>query len=112
MVDREAFPADEWGGEDQRTTAVLKSFWRSQDDKIVVARKADTRSIVGYACYQDKGQGASYLMRIGVRTKCQRQGIGRKLMWFLLDKYPAYMSLDVNEENHKAIRFYSGLGLR
>ncbi len=51
-------------------------------------------------------------MRIGVRSKCQRQGIGRKMIAYLLAKYPqGTLSLDVNAENAKAIRFYRGLGL-
>ncbi len=52
-----------------------------------------------------------YLMRIAVRIQCQRQGIGRKIMKHLLEKYPQGLSLDVNAENAKAIRFYKGLGL-
>ena len=32
-------------------------------------------------------------------------------MYYLLEKYPQGMSLDVNAENTKAINFYSGLGL-
>ena len=32
-------------------------------------------------------------------------------MAFLLEKYPTSMTLDVNEENEKAIKFYTGLGL-
>ena len=114
MVDREAFPADEWGGEDQRTTSVLKGFWRSSENKILIARKSQTKSIVGYSCYiKDMGsmKGECYLMRIAVRSKCQRQGIGRKMMSYLLEKYPNSLSLDVNEENYKAINFYNGLGL-
>jgi hypothetical protein len=74
MVDKEAFPSDEWGMEGQRTSSVLKTFWRSPTDKIAVARKEDTGSIVGYACYLEMGDmpGSCYLMRIAVRTKCQR----------------------------------------
>ncbi|TNV76015.1 hypothetical protein FGO68_gene11097 [Halteria grandinella] len=123
MVDKEAFPIDQWGMEGQRTATILKQFWRSPTDKIAVARKEDTncnKAIVGYACYIEgigggesgSSPNACYLMRIGVRTKCQRQGIGRKLMAFLLEKYSkGVMSLDVNAENEKAIRFYRGLGL-
>jgi hypothetical protein len=62
-VDREAF--DKF--EDQ--VFVLKTFWRSQTNKIIVARKSDTKSIVGYACYLEM-DGGCYLMRIGVRSKC------------------------------------------
>ena len=32
-------------------------------------------------------------------------------MSFLLAKYPNHLSLDVNAENHKAIKFYTDLGL-
>ena len=50
-------------------------------------------------------------MRIAVRTKCQRGGIGRKLMNYMFEKYPNYLSLDVSADNTKAINFYSRIGL-
>lgn len=50
-------------------------------------------------------------MRIAVRTKCQRLGIGRRLMHYLLAKYPNYLSLDVSTDNDKAIGFYKRIGL-
>jgi hypothetical protein len=67
MVDKEAF------GKLDELVYILKTFWKSPANKIAVARKADTQSIVGYACYQEdtKTKGV-YLMRIGVRSKCQR----------------------------------------
>lgn len=70
LIDKEAF------GKLDCQTYILKSFWKSQANKIVVARKPDTKSIVGYACFLDL-KGGCYLMRIGVRSNCQRQGIGR-----------------------------------
>jgi ribosomal protein S18 acetylase RimI-like enzyme len=75
-IDREAF------GRIEDQVLSLKTFWRSQTNKIIVARKSDTKSIIGYACYVEMN-GGCYLMRIGVRIKCQRQGIGKKLMNFL-----------------------------
>ncbi len=111
MVDKEAF-SDLM---DHRTS-ILKEFWRSPNNKIIVARKAQTGSIVGYACYLELGEkeGAPlcYMMRIAVRNKCQRMGIGRKIVSYLLDKYPQGLSLDVNAENAKAISFYSRIGLK
>lgn len=104
MVDKEAF------GKIDEQAFILKSFWKSQSNKIIVARKIDTQSIVGYACYLEM-DGGCYLMRIGVRAKCQRQGIGRKLMSYLLNKYPNYLSLDVSTDNVKAVQFYSRIGL-
>ena len=50
-------------------------------------------------------------MRIGVRAKSQRQGIGRKMMVYLFEKYPAHLSLDVSTDNVKAVQFYARIGL-
>ena len=104
MVDREAF------GRLDEQTFILKSFWKSSESKIAVARKADTLSIVGYACYQES-EGGCYLMRIGVKAKNQRMGVGRKLMDFLFEKYPQHLSLDVSTDNVKAVNFYKRCGL-
>ena len=51
-------------------------------------------------------------MRIGVRARCQRQGIGRKLLEYLFEHYPAHLSLDVSTDNAKAIGFYHRMGLK
>ena len=54
-----------------------------------------------------------YLLRIGVRIKCQRHGIGKKLMNYLFQTYPEHaLSLDVNAESTQAINFYRKNGLR
>ena len=50
-------------------------------------------------------------MRIGVRAKCQRQGIGRQLMNYLFNKYTKHLSLDVSTDNLKAVAFYLRVGL-
>jgi ribosomal protein S18 acetylase RimI-like enzyme len=106
MVDKEAF------GKIDEQVYILKTFWKSPLNKIVVARKSDTQSIVGYACFQETKDGKGcYLMRIGVRSRCQRQGIGRKLMTYLFEKYPLHMSLDVSTDNEKAVHFYHKCGL-
>eukprot|EP00347_Sterkiella_histriomuscorum_P010588 403375701 len=105
MVDKEAF------GKLDDQTYILKSFWKSAANKIILARKSDTQSIVGYACYLEM-DGGCYLMRIGVRSKCQGQGIGRLLMKYLFNKYPNYLSLDVSTDNIKAVQFYSRIGLQ
>jgi len=104
MVDKEAF------GRIEEQSFILKSFWKSPSNKVIVARKSDTKSIVGYACYLEM-DGGCYLMRIGVRSKCQRQGIGRTLMKYLFAKYPNYLSLDVSTDNQKAVQFYQRIGL-
>ena len=68
MTDREAFSELF-----EQHTYILKEFWKSPSNRICVARKAKTQSIVGYACYLDgDNKGTCYLMRIGVRIKCQR----------------------------------------
>ena len=50
-------------------------------------------------------------MRIGVKALCQGQGIGRKLMEYLFEIYPAHLSLDVSTDNTKAVGFYKRVGL-
>ena len=110
---------------------IIKTFWNSSVNKIIVAKKIDTQAIVGYAAFlvqepskeyvqklrqaqrkhHVKAPQGSYLMRIGVRAKCQRQGIGRKLMDYLLTNFPAHLTLDVSTDNAKAVAFYHRLGL-
>jgi len=62
-IDREAF------GKIDEQASLLKTFWKSSANKIILARKSDTKSIVGYACFSEMN-GGCYLMRIGVRLRC------------------------------------------
>ena len=65
MVEREAF------GKSDDSNQIVRTFWQSQMNKIVVARKADTGAIVGYAAFLPTREGkGSYLMRIAVRPRC------------------------------------------
>lgn len=79
LVDREAF--EDCGQSNARF--IMKQFWQSVNNKIIVAKKRDTGAVVGYAIFQvadpiDKRFGnkkripALYLVRIGVRLNCQR----------------------------------------
>ena len=65
IVEKEAF------GANPDSAQILKTFWNSIVNRLVVAKKADTGSIVGYAAFliTNNGKGC-YLMRIGVRSKC------------------------------------------
>lgn len=125
QIDRDAFDKHEDSG------MMIKTFWKSNVNKIIVAKKKDTQAIVGYAAFivEDASKEyiqkqrqlqkkhhvnvpqGSYLMRIGVRARCQRQGIGRKLMEYLLLSYPVHLNLDVSTDNQKAFAFYHSLGL-
>ena len=125
QIDRDAFDKSPDSG------MIIKTFWKSTVNKIIVARKSDTQAIVGYAAFLQQEpskayvqkqrqlqrkhhikvpQGA-YLMRIGVRARCQRQGIGRKLLEYLFEHYPAHLGLDVSTDNQQAINFYHRVGL-
>lgn len=120
LVDREAFESK---GQ-TNTRFIMKQFWQSANNRIIVAKKADTGAIVGYAIFsvadvKDQRFGKKkfidsvYLLRIGVRLNCQRQGVGRKLMNYLLTNYPEHaLSLDVSTDNDKATRFYQRVGLK
>lgn len=112
----------------------MKTFWKSEVNKMIVAKKADTQAIVGYAAFlvQDppkkemqrqiqeqrkagikkpKTTQGCYLMRIAVNSKCQGQGIGFKLMEYLFVNYTAHLELDVSTDNNKAVGFYKRIGL-
>lgn len=120
LVDKEAF---ESCGQ-TNTRFIMKEFWKSTNNKILVARKKDTQAIVGYAIFSDcdlldtrfgpkKRIPSVYLLRIGVRINSQRQGIGRKLLSYLLEAYPKHaLSLDVSTDNSKAVSFYRKMGLK
>ena len=114
LVDKEAFESAGQSG----TVFIMKQFWQSPNNKILIARKVDTQAIVGYAIISisdpkeprlanKKRIPQVYLLRIGVRVNSQRQGIGRKLMNYLLENYPEHpISLDVSTDNAKAVGFY------
>ena len=107
QIDRDAFDSS------KDSVTILKTFWRSTVNLMIVARKPDTGAILGYAAFLPtlENDTGSYLMRIAVRTKCQRHGIGRALVQWLLDKYPAQLELDVSVDNERAVRFYQRVGL-
>ena len=73
LVDREAF---ESCGQ-PHTKFIMKEFWHSANNKILVARKRDSRAIVGYAIFSvcdlkdprfgKKRVPSVYLLRIAVR---------------------------------------------
>ena len=69
--------------------------------------------MVGYAAYllTHDGRGC-YLMRIAVRAKCQRHGIGRLLIKWLMEHHPAHLELDVSTDNERAMGFYHRIGLQ
>ena len=61
----------------------------------------------------NKRNNSVYLLRIGVRINSQRQGIGRKLLNYLLETYPQHaLSLDVSTDNTSAVSFYRRMGLK
>ena len=128
QIDRDAF------GKSEDSGMIMKTFWKSDVNKMIVAKKADTQAIVGYAAFlvQDppkkemqrqiqeqrkagikkpKTTQGCYLMRIAVNSKCQGQGIGFKLMEHLFVNYTAHLELDVSTDNTKAVGFYKRIGL-
>ena len=114
LVDKEAFE----GSGQRNGTFIMKQFWNSANNKIIIARKADTKSIVGYALFavqdpkdarfgKNKRLNSIYLLRIAVRVNSQGQGIGQSLMGHLLKTYGDLpISLDVSTDNLNAIKFY------
>ena len=95
LVDKEAFEA---GGNDGQNKFIMKELWRSPNNKIIIARKKTTGSIMGFAIYSindlrddrfgKKWIKSCYLHRIAVRINSQGQGIGKKMVNFLFATYP------------------------
>ena len=119
LVEREAF--EDAGQTNARF--IMKDFYGSMNNRIIVARKQDTQAIVGYAIFSEcdlkdarfgkKRIPSVYLLRIGVRINSQRQGIGRKLVNYLLETFPTHaLSLDVSTDNDNAVAFYRKVGLK
>ena len=118
LVDKEAF--DDKG--QAHTRFIMKEFWKSNNNKILVARKKETHSIIGYAIFTvndpkdarfGKRVDSCYLLRIGVRINSQRQGVGKMMLNYLMQTYPEHaLSLDVSTDNTKAVRFYTKMGLK
>lgn len=106
LVDREAF------GKSDESSTLVRTFWNSTVNKIIVAKRVETGAIVGYAAFfSTHDERGSYLMRIAVRPRCQGGGIGRKLVTWMLQNYPEHLELDVSSDNERAVGFYQRIGL-
>ena len=74
LVDKEAFASD---GDDGKNKHIMKELWRSNNNKIIAARKKSTGAIMGYAIFSvadlrdarfgKKWIKSCYLHRIAVR---------------------------------------------
>ena len=73
LIDKEAFE----GCGQTNGKQIMKEFWNSQNNRILIARKQDTQAIIGYAIFSvyemkderfgNKRIPSVYLMRIAVR---------------------------------------------
>ena len=99
-IDKDAF------GDLDGQVFILKQFWKSKTNKIIVAQKNNSTSISGYACFIPQSDGSCYLMRIAVRNASQRKGIGRQLMNYMFKEYMNKMELEVSADNLKGVKFY------
>lgn len=82
LVDKEAFESVPGSEDAQNTRKIMKEFWRSVNAKVLVAKKADSGAILGYAIFSSievrdarfgskKWIKSCYLMRIAVRKNSQ-----------------------------------------
>ena len=62
LVDREAF------GKSDESSVLMRTFWNSSVNKIIVAKRVESGAILGYAAfYTTHDEKGTYLMRIAVR---------------------------------------------
>ena len=57
QIDRDAFDKHEDSG------AMVKTFWKSNVNKIIVARKKDAQAIVGYAAFLVQDASKDYVQK-------------------------------------------------
>ena len=57
QIDRDAFDKSPDSG------MIIKTFWKSTVNKIIVARKSDTQAIVGYAAFLQQEPSKSYVQK-------------------------------------------------
>ena len=57
QIDREAFDKSPDSG------MIIKTFWKSNVNKIIVARKVDTQAIVGYAAFLQQEPSKEYVQK-------------------------------------------------
>ena len=105
-IDRDAF------GDLDGQVFIMKQFWNSRSNKIIVAQKKNSNSISGFAVFFTQKDGSCYLMRIGVRSSSQRKGVGKLLVNHLLKEYDNKLELEVSSDNTQAIKFYLKIGLK
>lgn len=100
--------------------------WSNYTDRRDMLRAAYSNSLYALAAYDDDentlvgiiravGDGASiiYIQDLLVLPSYQRQGIGRKLVKKVMDKYKdAYQLVLLTEAVEKNIAFYQSLGLK
>ena len=63
--------------------------------------RANETEIQGFIAFQD-----SYIDRLYIDPKFQRQGIGTALIEFAKDKYPQGLELRTHQQNKRASAFY------
>ena len=57
QIDRDAFDKSPDSG------MIIKTFWKSAVNKIIVARKSDTQAIVGYAAFLQQEPSKAYIQK-------------------------------------------------
>ena len=79
--------------------------------KIFVLKKLSSNKILGFVQIQgDKEE--SEIITLGVRTKFQNKGYGKKLINYLTKNNYKNIFLEVSSSNQKAIKFYMNLGFK
>ncbi|MEE3428302.1 MAG: ribosomal protein S18-alanine N-acetyltransferase [Ruminococcus sp.] len=87
----------------------IKSSFNSESCKFYTAKTDKIVGYIGVSIAADEG----YILNVAVHPDFRGQGIGRKLVTFLIEKYGEslrFITLEVRPSNIAAVKLYTSLG--
>ncbi len=115
-LEKTCFGADAWSVE---AFAELFETYRESSDfrgQLWVAIEAGTNKVLGYAGLELSSFGEAELSNLAVDPAHRRQGVGQRLVAFVLGEYQelevSLLWLRVRRSNTRAISFYTACGFR
>ena len=106
-IEEECFPGDSW------TRLMFESEVKNKISSFIVALSNDEEAILGYCCVWFIAD-FDEITNIAVSPKFWRQGIGKTILYYIIEKSKKnkckYINLEVKSTNIAAISLYEKMG--
>ena len=91
-----------------------EALYRAFEQSLYTLGAFDGEKLVGFVRCVGDGEHVVIVQDLIVREACRRQGVGRRLMEMVMEKYVhvRMLALFTDGEDERANRFYQGIGLR